>query len=335
MLKALNSLSFYFLFVVFFCGVAYAQKNITIHEAAKNGNVVEVERLLQNGAKPNSIDEQGKTSLFLASENGHVDVMNVLLQNGAKANFGGTDGVLPLSAAASNGHVPAIILLLENGARVGDGMGSAVSEGHVDVVKTLLDKGADPNKELYLYDAVKKGHADVVSTLLSAGANTGADIEEGSLLHVAAKRGHADIVEILLSKGLRADVADNVEVRYYDSEGGYSSSHGGAYTDEQKFGGMFPLHYAAMYGHADIINILIEHGSDPNQGDARGIGPLFYSIKGGRGRGSYHPDAAVALLAAGAGPDWKSEWGKRLFKWATETRNNDIIEAFLEAGAAD
>ncbi len=73
------------------------------HEAAKEGNLTEVKRLIEEGADLNVIDEYGSTPLHFTADLGHKDLVGLLFSKGANVNavcsFGGT----PLGTARSKG----------------------------------------------------------------------------------------------------------------------------------------------------------------------------------------------------------------------------------------
>ena len=39
-----------------------------------------------------------------------------------------------------------------------------------------------------------------------------------------------------------------------------------------------PMHYAALYGTADDVQFLLDHGADPNVANDAGAAPLMYSV---------------------------------------------------------
>jgi len=120
-------------------------------EGAEDGDLIEVQTALENGANPNAKNKDGHTPLHNAAFEGHVDVVKILLERGADPNAKDNAGHTPLHWAAYRGHVEIVKLLLERGvnpnAKNNAGhtpLHNAAFEGHVDVVKILLERGADP-----------------------------------------------------------------------------------------------------------------------------------------------------------------------------------------------
>jgi hypothetical protein len=169
-----------------------------LHQAARNGNVATVNRLLREGIVPDARipnpnmsmirfpefwKEYGPTPLHIASGQGHTKVVNSLIRAGAPLEEGDMSGATPLHWAAHEGHLSVVNALLKAGARVdASGIGwttplyLAAKEGHLPVVNALLRVGASPNTrtsngETPLYIATKYGHLPVVKSLLKSGAN--------------------------------------------------------------------------------------------------------------------------------------------------------------------
>ena len=163
------------------------RKGHQLAEAARDGNLSEVEQFLNRGANPN---------------------VATLVAYGPKDReiSGGT----PLMAAASNGHVEIVRALLRRGARVNDtdirgwtALVCAAENGHATICKLLLDAHADPNirtrqSGTVLMVAALKGHLEIVRLLLEKGADSSArDATGQSALDLARKYLRSDVVEIL------------------------------------------------------------------------------------------------------------------------------------------
>ena len=77
--------------------------DISIHEAAENGNIKAVKKHIAAGKDVNLKVEDGTTPLHLAAAGGHKEVAELLLSKGADVNVkvvsGGHKGKTPLDAA--------------------------------------------------------------------------------------------------------------------------------------------------------------------------------------------------------------------------------------------
>ena len=76
-----------------------------LHDAARMGDVEEVERLIEQGADVNAIANNGATALMYASQNGHSEVVGLLLTVGGDVNATDPIGMTALIMASQNGHV--------------------------------------------------------------------------------------------------------------------------------------------------------------------------------------------------------------------------------------
>lgn len=68
-------------------------------EAAENGDLVEVRRLLARGASVGALDGWGETALHYAAENGHYEVVKELVMAGAQVGLFDLKGRTPLQCA--------------------------------------------------------------------------------------------------------------------------------------------------------------------------------------------------------------------------------------------
>jgi cytochrome c2 len=122
-----------------------------IHTAARDGNVEEVARLLDEGADPNAVTVG--TPLYFASQRGHLEVVALLLDHGADVNAVTRFGT-PLQIAARSNHVEIVELLLSHGADpqiLGGDFGNAplhdaAERGSMEAAALLLENGADINQ---------------------------------------------------------------------------------------------------------------------------------------------------------------------------------------------
>ena len=77
---------------------------ISIWEAARNGNIEAVRLHLTAGADANIRDEGGWVPLHGASGSGHREIVELLLANGAKVNVPAMSGKTALDYASRAGH---------------------------------------------------------------------------------------------------------------------------------------------------------------------------------------------------------------------------------------
>jgi ankyrin repeat protein len=186
---------------------------MSIHTAARKGNLKEVRRQLAWGVDANRKHLFTRDTLLIeAAANGHLDVVKLLIENGADVNLKGEAWYGPLHAAAANGHIEVVKILLENGADVSifhqnKPLHNAAMNGHIEVAEILLDNGADVNAKgtdeaAPLHTAVSNNQLLMVKWLLSKGANVNPRAAYGCTpLHSAAWRNNVEIGKILLEHG--------------------------------------------------------------------------------------------------------------------------------------
>lgn len=120
-------------------------------DAAQNGNLQQVQSLLDSGFNPNTANPHGVTGLLRAVMFNHAEIAKLLISRGARIT---TAHGLPtlLGLAAQKGNMEIATLLLAQGAPVDerDNMGvtalfKAAYSGQLEMAKFLLSKGADRN----------------------------------------------------------------------------------------------------------------------------------------------------------------------------------------------
>lgn len=159
-------------------------------DAAKRGDVAEIDRLLKSGVDANEPDPMA-SPLHWAAMNGHSAAVTLLVTNGAnleaKSNMLGT----PLHAAARFNRVEAVNELLSAGANPNSRdkdeftpLMRAVVENRVEAIKVLLSSGADANAvgvapggrvlglgpTISLHIAIRNGFDEVTDLLRTSGA---------------------------------------------------------------------------------------------------------------------------------------------------------------------
>ncbi|XP_061351697.1 protein VAPYRIN-like [Gastrolobium bilobum] len=129
--------------------VGVVEQGEAVLEAARHGDVRQLESLLQGGASVNYRDQYGLTALHAAAVKGHKDVVLMLSEAG-----------LDLECQDEEGHVP---------------LHMAVEGGHLETARVLIDKGVNLNAmnkrgATPLYMARVWGYDDICQLLISKGA---------------------------------------------------------------------------------------------------------------------------------------------------------------------
>lgn len=176
---------------------AVIQRNKALRQAASDGDLQKVMRLLEIFSVRKRAHVHENEALRLAAAHGHGDIVAQLLE-------------IP--------HVKALANVESN-----EALRRAAAGGYVKIVKLLLaiplvKAHADANRNEAFREAATGGHADVVTLLLeSRDVHALANIEENEALRHAAAGGHADVVKLLLEipeVRAQASIRDNEALRF-------------------------------------------------------------------------------------------------------------------------
>jgi ankyrin repeat protein len=128
-----------YFFVIILSSIGYAVGE-PLHEAAKKGDLDQINRLIEEGITVDSLDENNNTPLYIAVGQGHKDVAKLLILKGANVNVVCWRGYTPLhwAAAALGGESELAELLIAEGANI-----DAV--GYKELAELLISKGANVN----------------------------------------------------------------------------------------------------------------------------------------------------------------------------------------------
>jgi ankyrin repeat protein len=187
----------------------------------------------------------------------------------------------------------------------------AVGSERPDLAQLLVEANADVNKANYygvtaLYLAAREGDAALTRMLLAAGADANVTLPAGeTVLMTAAKAGNPEVVRALLTGGMEgvslAQLGAARAATRVAEAAGYSSQTNPAITTNhadvnarERWYGRTALMLAAAEGHADVVALLIEAGSDVTVVDEEGETALSLA------RGYGHVDVETQLVAAGA-----------------------------------
>ncbi len=228
-------------------------------EVAAEGDLAKVGALIDAGAP---LDPPARhpetTALNEAAKNGRLAVLTRLIERGADAQRQNTYGSAPIHVAAIEGQLDCVMEMLEHAdvdAPDRDGrtaLQEAVQGGHPKVVEALLAAGADAaiadrlNRTALakVHDKLDAKRPDEAARIRAMLIEAGAPTMHGGLslvetpLHAAAKSGNLASVAKLLKR-----TPDAVDVMHF--------RHGAA------------LHMAAEAGNAEMAAALLEAGGTP------------------------------------------------------------------------
>lgn len=135
-----------------------------------------------------------------------------------------------------------------------------------------------------------------------------------SALIWAAKWGSETITKKLLSGG--ADVQWKSDFWSHVEQAGYT------WNKESK---EHPISYAAMLGHASIVELLLQHGADIEYQGREGRSPLVLATRGN------HLPVVQLLIANGADLLSRDMWGGTPISYALSNGHNEILDFILKA----
>jgi len=211
--------------------------------------------LLKNGVDPNSAGRDGSTALHVAAEDGLAECMSILLKAGADVNAKDDEGKTPIWRT----------LLASRSSR------------RMKSLKRLLEAGADVNipasdKRRVLEDAVLRGYYKESLTLI----NYGAEVDLPSLYAVLNRKDIAQIA-MLLSRGADGFTVIQEAMRQGDTER-VKVLLEADYTPEDRKGGDGLVAYCVRIGDADLLDLALRNGADPNAKGKEGQRPLHMLV---------------------------------------------------------
>ena len=309
--------------------------------ASQYGHTQIVELLLKENADVNIQTDNGVTALMLASLNGHTLVVELLLKGNADVNIRAENGLTAIMVASGNGHTEVVELLLEGNADVNIQAENGVTAQmlasvfeHLEVVECLLQSKADSHIVAYfegfemtsLLIATLRGNRDLVEMLIDKDEPTPDEIAE--VIVLSCLYGHPTLITLLsdklpdftndqrelLDSCIKGDLG-TVVMKTLDS------------SDISLVLDLTPLMIASSCGHVDIVDALIQSGSDLNKQESHfGFSPLFFAVLG-----SQSTTIVEMLLENGGNPNVivSNETPLDLSK---KTQNKIIIELLTKYG---
>lgn len=226
-----------------------------------------VNLLLNAGADPQTVTENGTNPLMIAAKKGHVEVVECLIEH-INPNLSDNRGLTALHASVRAKQTAAVNKLLEYKIDIDkpNMKGDTALELAIkckagnSIIKALLKKGADPIKSIN--NAIEKDDREMFNLLLKYVTIDHINDFSTTPLARAINNNHSEMAEKLIDNGLFTsedfiyaitNAQSNLVWRMLENGANANS------TNETKP----PLHYAVESGDTKTIEYLINKGANP------------------------------------------------------------------------
>ena len=193
---------------------AWAAPKDDFFKAVANDNESALLTLMLRGFDVNTVDEKGRSGLFMAAAEGSFKIAKVLLDwNLTNVDARTPQDENPLMMAALKGHVALAKSIIARGGDVNKTgwtpLHYAATGGSLEMVKLLLEAhayidAASPNGSTPLMMAAMYGTSDAVKLLLEAGADPSLKNEKGLTAVDFAQMAKRDDVALAIGKAIRS-----------------------------------------------------------------------------------------------------------------------------------
>ncbi|CAE8602905.1 unnamed protein product, partial [Polarella glacialis] len=261
--------------------------------ASQANSLLEVNRLLHQGADPNVADEDGETPLFEAAASGNVDITATLLLHSADPGYRSMHGMVAGDLAADS-RVKTLLDLFQ-----GKAVGAEAKESAMAGLKGSLRQ-------------------QVAEHLQRAGTESGRVHSGGLKLDVESVKAEGAALNVDPDQTLQpsASAASQAEILFVQSDivpGIFSQAEDA---------GEAPLLEAVQGNDLFQVEQLLQNGAMPNAADALGETPLFEAAASG------NVDITATLLLHSADPGYRSMHGMVAGDLAADSRVKTLLDLF-------
>jgi ankyrin repeat protein len=300
--------------------------DISIHEAAGEGNIEVVKQHLAAGTDVNAKTDDGVTPLHEAAGVGQKEITELLIAKGADVNANTPDGLTVFFAAILGANKEIVELLIAKGADVNvRGFGGmtplnmADDEGEKEIAALLRKHGGKTGEEL------EGGESVAEATQPEPPTGKTPDISIHGAAGAAGRKGNIEAVKQHLAAGTDVDARDRQDKT--------------------------PLQHAAYWGHKEIVELLIAKNADINAKDEDGRTALDWAVSGGKKEiadllrkhggkhGTIHSavgggdvEAVKEFLVAGADVNAKNNGGETPLDWAIHFKHPETADLLRKHG---
>lgn len=312
--------------------------------AAIDQDLDKIRELVEGGLDVDAKNNNALSALIVAADKSCNKSIQLLLELGADPNTVEQDGFTPLYLCAFEGNIKGVEMLFGKGAGTSlygamPPLHCASAKGHKKIVELLLSKWAkidlqDAEGNTALIYACKNGHSKIVRLLVQAGANLEIENKHGdtALFH-ASEKNHLDVIRILLENGANPNHKGSDErpaiffpVSYQSKEAiDFFVTHGADIELKNSYNNS-ALVVAILNNHYESIKYLLDAGADPNAPNRSGHTPLHMAINSG------NIIATKQLLASGGDPNQVNEHGEDAATLAILNSKPEVLKLLIEEG---
>ncbi len=280
------------------------------HQAARDGNVRQLQAFIQEGYVVDAPDANGNTPLMLAAQSGQLKAVQALIKAGANPAMRNNNGETALAIAQKN----------NKGLIVGYFKGLPAAAGMVQAITEAM-QSADDN----LLKAAQNGDLDDINRAFRAGADVNAANATGkTALHIAAQRGDAPAIQALLQAGADMNAMDDAGSTPIAVAQGAAKQllQNWVMRQVEREEANVKLIAAAKNGNIPAMDAALTAGASVNATSREGASALTVAVTNG------HTDAVLFLLEHDA-------ISPRLaLAQAAVSNNPDMVIALLDYGMA-